>query len=72
MKGGNMQKNPVCYWELASDETEKSINFLKEVFDLDVEYDKNTKIYEVPADDALNGFAGGGVTFAMIEYSSSK
>lgn len=56
-----MQKNPVCYWELASNAAEKSIKFLKEVFDWDVAYDKKTGIYEIPAGDASNGFTGGGV-----------
>jgi len=56
-----MQKNPVCYWELASNDAEKSIKFLKEVFDWGVEYDKKTGIYEIPAGDASNGFTGGGV-----------
>jgi predicted enzyme related to lactoylglutathione lyase len=56
-----MQKNPVCYWELASNDAEKSIKFLKEVFDWDVEYDEKTGIYEIPAGDSSNGFTGGGV-----------
>jgi len=56
-----VQKNPVCYWELASNDAEKSINFLKEVFDWDVELDEKIGIYEVPAGEAPNGFSGGGV-----------
>ncbi len=61
-----MQKNPVCYWELASNDAEKSIGFLKEVFDWDVEFDEKTGIYEVPAGNAPNGFSGGGV-FTLIK-----
>ncbi len=56
-----MQKNPVCYWELASHDAEKSIRFLKEIFEWDVEFDEKTGIYEVPAGVTPTGFAGGGV-----------
>ncbi len=56
-----MQRNPVCYWELASNDAEKSINFLKEAFDWEIEFDERLGIYEVPAGDGPNGFNGGGV-----------
>ena len=56
-----MQKNPVVYWEIASHDAEKSIDFLKKLFDLHVEFDEKSGIYEVPAGDARKEFAGGGV-----------
>jgi len=56
-----MQKNPVFFWELASHDAEKTIEFLKKVFDWEVELDEQLGIYEIPAGEAPNGFAGGGV-----------
>ncbi|MBN1643826.1 MAG: hypothetical protein JW856_03305 [Dehalococcoidales bacterium] len=56
-----MQKNPVCYWELASHDAKKTTEFLKKVFDWEDEYDKKTGIYEFPAGEVKTAFAGGGV-----------
>ncbi len=56
-----MQENPVVYWEIASHDAEKSIDFLKKIFDLHVEFDEKSGIYEVPAGDSRKEFAGGGV-----------
>jgi len=35
-----MSSNPVIYWELASHDALKTVEFLKKVFDWDFEYDK--------------------------------
>ena len=56
-----MQKNPVCYWELACHDAEKTIKFLKKVFDWEAEYDEKVGIYEFPAGETKTAFAGGGV-----------
>lgn len=56
-----MQKNPVVYWELASHDAEKSIEFLKNVFDWEVEYDHQIGMYDIPAGESAKEFAGGGV-----------
>jgi len=56
-----MQKNPVCFWELASNDAEASVNFLKNVFDWDIEFDGETGIYRVPADQSPGSFNGGGI-----------
>ena len=56
-----MKENPVVYWELASNDAEKSIDFLKKVFGWVPEYDKKTGIYELPAGEASRDFSGGGV-----------
>jgi predicted enzyme related to lactoylglutathione lyase len=56
-----MQNNPVCYWELASHDAEKTIEFLKNIFDWKPEYDEKSGIYEFPAGEAQMTFAGGGV-----------
>jgi predicted enzyme related to lactoylglutathione lyase len=56
-----MQKNPVRWWEIASRDADKVAEFLKKVFEWEMEYDDNSGIYEIPAGDASNGFTGGGV-----------
>ena len=56
-----MQKNPVCFWELASHNAEASVNFLKKVFDWDIESDKKLGIYRVPAGQSASSFNGGGI-----------
>jgi predicted enzyme related to lactoylglutathione lyase len=59
--GGFMQKNPVCYWELASHNAEKTTDFLKKVFSWEPEYDEKSGIYEFAAGEEQKAFAGGGV-----------
>ena len=56
-----MQKNPVCYWELASHDAEATVEFLKKVFDWQVEWDDRIGLYDVPAGNTSGSFAGGGV-----------
>jgi len=56
-----MQQNPVCYWELASHDAGKTVEFLKQVFGWNPEYDNISGIYEFPADETKTAFAGGGV-----------
>ena len=34
-----MKENPIVWWELASHDAEKSADFLKKAFDLEIEYD---------------------------------
>ncbi len=53
--------NPICYWELASNDAEKSTKFFEEVFGWKSEYDKSSTIYELPAGDGQKAFAGGGI-----------
>ncbi len=54
-------ENPVVYWELASHDAEKTVNFLKKVFDWTPEYDEKTGIFEFPAGESQAAFSGGGV-----------
>ncbi len=54
-----MLNNPVVYWELASHDAMKAVEFLKKVFDWDFEYDARTTIHELPAE--LTPVQGGGV-----------
>jgi predicted enzyme related to lactoylglutathione lyase len=56
-----MSNNPVVYWEIASHDAKKSTDFLKRVFNSEVEYDEKTGIYEFPAGNAQQHFAGGGI-----------
>ncbi len=56
-----MQNNPVVYWELASHDSDKTVDFLRKVFDWEFEYDSSTTIHELPAGDSSQAFAGGGV-----------
>jgi predicted enzyme related to lactoylglutathione lyase len=53
-----MSGNPIVYWELASSNAEKSVEFFKKAFGWDFEYGKATTIYELP--NEINQFRGGG------------
>ena len=54
-------KNPLVYWELASHDAGKTVQFLKSVFDWSPEHDEKTGIFEFPAGDSQAAFSGGGV-----------
>ncbi len=56
-----MHPNPVCYWELASSDAEKSTRFFHDVFGWDFEYDEKSTIHELPAKEVQKYFAGGGI-----------
>lgn len=53
--------NPVVYWELASHDAARTVDFLQQVFGWAPEYDAKTTIYEFPAGDGRQAFSGGGV-----------
>jgi len=54
-----VSENPVVYWELASNNADKSVEFFKQAFGWNFEYDKATTIYELPK--AINQIWGGGI-----------
>ena len=56
-----MQPNPICFWELASHDAKKSVKFFEKVFDWKFNYDENTTIYELPAEENAGEFYGGGI-----------
>ena len=56
-----MQGNPVCFWELASHDAEKSVKFFESVFGWKTQYDDKIGIYEFPAEEGAASFFGGGV-----------
>jgi len=64
-----MNGNPAVYWELASNNAEKSVEFFKKAFGWNFEYDKATSIYELPKQE--NQFRGGGIftlKLAMLPF----
>ena len=57
-----MSANPVCWWELASHDADKSVAFLKKVFAWDLEFDEKLGFYVMPASVGdKQAFGGGGV-----------
>jgi len=56
-----MQKNPVCFWELASHNAEATVDFLKKVFDWDIAFNKDIGFYTVSTGQNENAFFDGGV-----------
>jgi len=57
----NIIKNPVCYWELASHDAEKSMKFFNKVFDWNFQYDEIIGIYEILVKEESDDFVGGGI-----------
>ena len=53
-----MQKNPVCWWELASHDSEETVEFLRKAFEWEINYDAQQGLYDVPGDEHS---MGGGV-----------
>lgn len=56
-----MAKNPVCFWELASNDAEKSVYFFKKVFDWEIKYVEESGIHYILAEESSNAFKGGGI-----------
>jgi len=56
-----MKKNPICFWELASHDAEKSAGFLRELFGWDLTFDNRLGFYTVDAGEERESFSGGGV-----------
>jgi predicted enzyme related to lactoylglutathione lyase len=56
-----MSSNPIVYWELASSNAKKSVEFFKKAFGWQCDYDQATTIYESAIPKTENKFSGGGV-----------
>ena len=56
-----MQKNPIVFWELASNDAEKSVAFFKSVFDWDIAFDEKSGIHFIREDPSSCAFTGGGI-----------
>ena len=54
-----MQKNPVVFWEIASHDAEASVQFLRSVFDWDIEFDEGVGFYIVPDSEPGRRIDGG-------------
>ena len=54
-----MQKNPVVWWELASHDADKTVEFLRKVFDWEVIFDERLGFYTLPDETSPEGIGGG-------------
>ncbi len=60
-----MSNNPVCWWELASHDAEKSVAFLKTVFEWNLTFDEKLGFYVMPASESEKQAFGGGGVFTL-------
>jgi predicted enzyme related to lactoylglutathione lyase len=56
-----MLENPICFWELASHDAEKSVKFFEKVFNWKFQYDEKTTIFELPVGESAKELWGGGI-----------
>ena len=56
-----MESHPIYWWELASHDAESTVNFLKTVFDWEIQFDREAGFFTVPADRAHSDLHGGGI-----------
>jgi len=56
-----MPENPIVFWELASNDAEKSVEFFRTVFGWETNYDEDSGIYFIPAGQTGPRFSGGGI-----------
>lgn len=56
-----MQKNPVVFWELATHDMEKTIEFFKEVFEWKIEFNDRLGFYIIPEINPPNEAIDGAV-----------
>ena len=56
-----MQKNPVVFWELATHDMEKTVEFFREVFEWKIEFNDRLGFYIIPETTPLNEALDGGV-----------
>lgn len=59
-----MQRNPVVFWELASHDMEKSVQFFREVFGWQIEFSDRLGFYIIP-ESTLSGEAVEGGIFTL-------
>jgi predicted enzyme related to lactoylglutathione lyase len=64
---GQASKNPIVFWELASNDQEKSVEFFRNVFDWDIEFSDRLEFYIVSADHAPSEMAGGIFTLSRAK-----
>ena len=56
-----MQKNPVVFWELATHDMERTIEFFREVFEWKIEFNDRLGFYIIPETTPPNEALDGGV-----------
>jgi predicted enzyme related to lactoylglutathione lyase len=56
-----MKENPVCFWELASYDAEKTVDFLRKLFAWDLSFDSRLGFHTVDSGEQRQQFDGGGV-----------
>lgn len=56
-----MSSNPIVFWELASFDQEKSVNFFNNVFGWKLEFDERLKFYTASIPKGEDEFQGGGI-----------
>ena len=54
-------ENPIVFWELASNDQEKSVEFFRKVFDWNIEFDERLGFYTIAAGESAEKFWGGGI-----------
>ncbi len=59
-----MYKNPIVFWELASHDMEKSVQFFRKVFDWQIEFSDRLGFYIIP-ESTLSGEAVEGGIFTL-------
>ncbi len=52
-------KNPIVWWELGSNDEEKSVAFFREVFDWEIPFDERLGFHVVPAGEDAHALSGG-------------
>ena len=60
-EGLTMQSNQIVWWEVATHNAEKSVEFFKKVFDWQIEYDEKLGFYGVMIPESCSKFSGGGI-----------
>jgi len=56
-----MQKNPVVFWELATHDMEKTVEFFREVFEWKIEFNDRLGFYIIPETTSPNEALDGGI-----------
>jgi predicted enzyme related to lactoylglutathione lyase len=60
-----MSTNPVCWWELASHDAKRTVDFLKKVFDWNLTFDEKLGFYLMPTSKSERQAFGGGGVFTL-------
>ena len=60
-----MSSNPVVMWELGSHDQEKSVEFLRRLFDWEINFDESLGFYLIPAEPEVREELYGGAVFTL-------